>query len=330
MKNKQIILVKKPEGMIDESHFAAVFTDVPAPKDGEVLVKNRYVSIDPYLRLLTEEPATFSRGVQVGSRMESWSVGEVLESKSDAFKPSQFVVGYLGWQEYGLSEARDLRRIDPSLAPLPAFLGVLGMPGITAYFGIFRYGKPQAGQTVLISAASGTVGMTAGQLAKMHSCRVIGIAETEEKCRYLVEELHFDRAINISQRSLIEGLKEDAPEGIDLYYDNVGGETLDNALLFLRKNSRVVICGMISQYNVKTPYALKNFERLHSARATLKGFIVADLMSQWPEALSKLERWVKEKKLKHKENIFHGLENAPKALHSIFTEAPIGKTVVEV
>ncbi|QSR89580.1 NADP-dependent oxidoreductase [Methylacidiphilum caldifontis] len=330
MQNKQVILVKKPEGLIDESHFSVVFTDVPSPKEGEVLIKNHYVSIDPYLRLLSEEPTTFSRGVKVGSRMESWSVGEVIESKSHSFEPGQYVLCYLGWQQYGVCEGRDLRKIDPSLAPLPAFLGVLGMPGITAYFGIFRYGKPQAGQTVLISAASGTVGMTAGQLAKMHSCKVIGIAETDEKCQYLVEELHFDHAINVSRIKLEEGIKAYAPEGLDLYYDNVGGETLDTALLFLRKNSRVVICGMISQYNLKAPYALKNFERLHSARATLKGFIVADLMSDWPDAIIKLEKWVKEKKLKHKENIFHGLESAPKALNSIFTKAPIGKTVVEV
>ncbi|CAI9084735.1 NADP-dependent oxidoreductase [Candidatus Methylacidiphilum fumarolicum] len=330
MKNKQVILVKKPEGLINESHFSIVSTDIPTPKEGEVLVKNRYVSIDPYLRLLTEEPTTFSRGVKPGSRMESWSVGEVVESKSPVFQSGQYVLGYLGWQEYGLSNERELRPIDPSIASLPAFLGVLGMPGITAYLGMFDYGKPQAGQTVLISAAAGTVGMTAGQFAKMHSCKVVGITDSEEKCRFLLEELNFDSAINEKRENLEEKLKQYVPEGIDLYYDNVGGETLDTALLFLRKNSRVVICGMISQYNVKTPYAIKNFERLHSARATLKGFIVGDRTDRWPEAIRRLEVWVKEKKLKHRENVFHGLENAPKALHSIFTNAPIGKTVVEV
>lgn len=331
LSNRQVLLVRRPQGPIGPGDFAVVTTELSeelAP--GEILVRNRFVSVDPYLRLLAGGGDTFTEPLALGRPMASWAVGEVIASRDAKFASGESVVTYLGWQSFGVWRGAEARKVGRHGLPLPAYLGVAGMPGVTAYRGIFDIGRPKAGETVAVSAAAGAVGSIAGQLARMHGCRVIGIAGGPAKCRHLVEDLGFDATVDYKAGRLATDLRESAPEGIDLYFESVGGAVLEAVLPLLNPFARIALCGHISTYEREQTPVPKGWEFLLSRRVRLEGFIVGDRLDRWPEALARLERWAAEGKLRHEETIVEGLESAPGALQDLFQGKALGKLVVAV
>ncbi|MGD9896963.1 MAG: NADP-dependent oxidoreductase, partial [Candidatus Methylacidiphilaceae bacterium] len=271
---------------------------------------------------------TFTQPVPLGRPMTSWAAGEVLSSRVPQFSPGDRVVSYLGWQLFGICRGGEARKVGLRGLPLPAYLGVAGMPGVTAYRGIFDIGRPKAGETVVVSSAAGAVGSVAGQLARMHGCRVVGVAGGPAKCRHVVEDLGFAAAADYKGGRLPDDLRESAPEGVDVYFDNVGGAVLEAVLPLLNPFARIVLCGHISTYdNPETPIP-KGWDLLLSRRVRLEGFIVGDRLDRWPEALRRLEGWASEGKLRYEETIVEGLENAPAALQDLFQGKSLGKLVV--
>ncbi len=331
LSNRQVLWSRRPEGAFRNEDFTVVTTELPeelAP--GEILVRNRFVSIDPYLRLLAGGGDTFTEALALGQPMASWAAGEVVASRDRRIAAGDHVVTYLGWQLFGICRGETARKVGRHELPLPAYLGVAGMPGVTAYRGIFDIGRPKAGETVVISAAAGAVGSIAGQLARMHGCRVVGIAGGAAKCRHLVEDLGFGASVDYKAGRLDADLRNAAREGIDLYFDSVGGTVLEAVLPLLNPFARIVLCGHISTYDRPEAPVPKGWEFLLSRRVRLEGFIVGDRLDRWPEALGRLERWAAEGALRHEETIVEGLENAPGALQDLFLGRSFGKLVVAV
>src|SRR6185369_1876766 len=330
MQNKEIRLASRPAGVPTLEHFQFVDTDVPKPADGEVLVRMLYISVDPYLRGRMRDRKSYVQPFEVGHVIESGAVGEVIESKSPNFEAGDVVTGMFGWRKYDVAKADGLMRVIPGVSPSTA-LGVLGMPGLTAYFGLLDIGQPKEGETVVVSGAAGAVGMTVCQIAKIKGCRVVGTAGSDEKCDYLRNELGVDVAINYkTTESMVDALKEACPKGIDVYFDNVGGEVSEAVLPLINKGARLVICGQISIYNSdKPPIGLQPQPFLLVNSATMKGFIVTQYMNRFAEGITQLAQWFTSGQLKHAETIVEGFENTPHAFIGLFSGENLGKQIVK-
>jgi NADPH-dependent curcumin reductase CurA len=332
MQNKEIRLASRPTAMPVPDNFKVVDADVRPLNDGEVLVRTLYISVDPYLRGRMREGRSYVPPFEVGQVIESGVVGEVVESRAPEFQPGDIVTGMLGWRLYNVAKAAGLRKIDPRVAPVTTALGVLGMPGLTAYFGLLDIGQPKAGETVVVSGAAGAVGMTVCQIAKIKGCRTVGIAGRDDKNRYLRDELGVDATINYKTAGdMKQALAQACPNRIDVYFDNVGGEISDAVLPLLNHGARIVICGQISLYCLDKPdvgprpqpYLLVN-------RALMKGFIVSDYAARFSEGVIQLVQWLTAGKLKYAESVVEGFENTPQALIGLFTGENLGKQIVKV
>ena len=330
MENKRVLLASRPTGWVSEDNFRIETSPLPQPREGEVLVKNIYLSLDPYMRGRMNEGKSYAARQEIGEVMIGGTVGEVIESKNPKFAQGDKVLGMLGWQQYGLSDGKGLNKVDASRVPLSAYLGVLGMPGVTAWVGLLDICQPKAGETVVVSAASGAVGSVVGQIAKLKGCRAVGIAGGRQKCDYVVKELGFDACVDYKAGELNEALKAAVPDGIDCYFENVGGEILDAALRRMNAFSRIAVCGLISQYNATEPYGVKNFQSILTNRIRMQGFIVSDRMELWPKALPELVGWVAGGKIKYRETVAQGLENAPKAFIGLLKGENLGKQLVKL
>jgi len=330
MENKRVLLASRPTGWVSEDNFRIETSPVPQPREGEVLVKNIYLSLDPYMRGRMNEGKSYAARQEIGEVMIGGTVGEVIESKNPKFAQGDKVLGMLGWQQYGLSDGKGLNKVDASRVPLSAYLGVLGMPGVTAWVGLLDICQPKAGETVVVSAASGAVGSVVGQIAKLKGCRAVGIAGGRQKCDYVVKELGFDACVDYKAGELNEALKAAVPDGIDCYFENVGGEILDATLRRMNAFSRIAVCGLISQYNATEPYGVKNFQSILTNRIKVQGFIVSDRMELWARALPELIGWVASGKIKYRETVAQGLENAPKAFIGLLKGENLGKQLVKL
>jgi len=273
---------------------------------------------------------SYAKPVEIGEVMVGGAVGEVIESRNDRFRIGDFVVGALGWQLYAVSDGTGMQRVPDTSLPLSLYLGTAGMPGVTAHIGMLDICLPKAGETVVVSAAAGAVGSAAGQIARMHGCRVVGIAGGPEKCRHVVDELGFEACIDYKAEGLVENLSSATPNGVDAVFENVGGAVFDMVLRRLNPFSRIALCGLVSQYNTTDPYGVKNFASLLTNRVRLQGFIVSDSPQRWPPALADLTRWVAEGRLRYRETVAHGLEKAPAAFIGMLKGANIGKQVVRL
>jgi NADPH-dependent curcumin reductase CurA len=330
--NRQITLAGRPTGFPSESDFKLVTAEMPKPAAGECLIQGLYLSVDPYMRGRMREGPSYAAPVEVGQLMVGGVVGRVIESDFAGLRPGDIVEGYLGWQEYAVAPGKSLRKVDPSLAPISTALGVLGMPGLTAYFGLLDIGDPRPGETVVVSGAAGAVGATAGQIAKIRGCRVVGIAGSDEKIRQIVEELGFDGGCNYkSARNLTAELKHLCPDGVDVYFDNVGGRVTDAVFPLLNVRARVAVCGQISQYNLESAeMGPRLLWHLIVKRAKAQGFLVFDYASRYNEALRQLSEWVKQGKIHYRERIVDGIENAPRAFLEMMQGKNIGKQLVRL
>ncbi|MFX1534108.1 MAG: NADP-dependent oxidoreductase [Promethearchaeota archaeon] len=330
--NRQWHLAARPVGLIKESDFNWVEAPIPIPGEGEILVRNVYLSLDPTNRTWMNKEETYLPAMAIGDVMRGITIGVVEDSNNENFQQGDLVTGILGWQDYAVTDGRGLTILPKGLpVPMVIFLSVLGFIGLTAYFGLLDIGKPKSGETLVVSAAAGAVGSLVGQIGKIKSCRVIGIAGTEEKCRWITEELGFDASINYKTESVHESLRKHCPNGVDIYFDNVGGKILDTVLGHINLKARIVLCGMISQYNaiepVPGPY---NFHRILTKRARVEGFIVIDYVNRADEALSDLISWMVEDKIKYQVDVVDGLENVPKVINKLFDGSNKGKLIVKV
>ncbi len=329
--NTQIKLAKRPVGLPDESIWNIEENEIPSIQEGEVLVQLEYISLDPAMRGWLNDARSYIPPVQIGEVMRAGSVGKVIESKNNRFEVGTYLYGTGGVQQYIATDGKGWIPVNPGLAPLPMYLGTLGMPGFTAYFGLLNVGKLKEGETVLVSGAAGAVGSIVGQIAKIKGCTVVGIAGGTEKCKYLIDELDFDAAIDYKNEDVRQGIKTHCPKGIDVYFDNVGGEILDLALGRLAMHARIVICGAISQYNntteVKGP---SNYLSLLVNRATMQGFVVFDYAKDYGTAAREMAGWIQSGKLKSKEHIEEGIENFHETFLKLFNGNKRGKLVLKV
>lgn len=330
--HREITLARRPTGWPSEEDFSLVERETPEPEEGEVVVETRYLSVDPYMRGRMRESKSYADPVPIGGTMVGGAVGRVVASRSKAFKEGDYAAGQLGWRDKAVVPANELRHVNPNIAPISTSLGVLGMPGLTAYFGLFDICKPEPGETVLVSGAAGAVGTVVGQLAKIHGCRAAGVAGSNEKIRYLIDELGFDDAFNYKTvDSYKAAIREGCPEGVDCYFDNVGGELTDAVFPQFNVHARTAICGQISQYNLEKPETgPRNLFHLIIKRARVEGFLVFDFAQYYDEALAKLGEWVRAGRLKYRESVVDGLENAPAAFLGMMKGENIGKQLVRV
>jgi NADPH-dependent curcumin reductase CurA len=330
--NRQWRLAARPTGLFKDGDFEWTTEKVPELKDGELLVHNKYLSLDPTNRGWANAVDTYLPAVKLGDVMRGGTIGEVEESRNPDYKPGDHVSGLLGWQEYAITSGAGISKL-PNIpgVPLTAYLGLFGHIGLTAYFGLLDVGQPKAGETLVVSAAAGAVGSLVGQIGKIVGCRVVGIAGSDEKCRWLTEDLGFDATINYKKEKVFEGLKRTCPSGIDVDFENVGGEILDAVLAQINMGARISLCGMISQYNATEPVpGPYNLVMLVIKRARIQGFLVTDYMDRAAEAMSALGRWLTEGKIKYRVDMVEGLEQAPRAVNKLFEGANIGKLVVKV
>ena len=332
MINKQQILKKRPVGLPDKDTWEFVESKLPELTDGEMLIDQEYISLDPAMRGWINKARSYIPPVEIGDVMRAGSVGKVIKTKGKTlFNIGDHVTGWGGVQNYCITNGENFYKVDPEKAPLSYYIGILGMPGMTAYFGILEVGEIKEGDVVLVSGAAGAVGSTVGQIAKIKGCRVIGIAGGKSKCDYLTEKLGFDGAIDYKNENIANGIKKYCPKGIDVYFDNVGGEILDSALIFLRKKARVVICGAISQYNaeseVKGP---KNYLSLLVNRASMKGMVVLDYAPKYLEAMKQMAVWILEGKLFYKEDVYNGIENFRETFLRLFSGDKMGKLILKI
>ena len=332
--NKQVLLAARPKGAPRASDFRIAVTELRDPEDGEILVKNLFLSLDPYMRGRMNEGKSYAARVELDHVMVGGAVGEVAASRHPKWKVGDVVVGALGWQEYALSRGEGLMKVDAQAhqgkVPLSAYLGPVGMPGVTAWYGLLDIGKPKPGETVVVAAASGAVGSVVGQLAKIHGCRAIGIAGGKDKCDYVVNELGFDVCLDHRDPSLKERFREATASGVDVYFENVGGPILDMVLPRLNAFARIPLCGLVSQYNATEPYGVKSFASLLANRVTLQGFIVSEHMDRWPAALADLAAHVAEGRIKYRETIAEGLDSAPAAFIGMLEGKNFGKQLVKI
>jgi NADPH-dependent curcumin reductase CurA len=328
--NKQVLLASRPQGAVTPANFRIVEAPVPAPGEGEVLVRNEWLSLDPYMRGRMSDAKSYAASVEIGGLMVGQTVGEVVESRHPGFKKGDKVLTSLGWQLYGVARGKDLMLVDAKRIPASYYLGALGMPGITAWFGLFEIGKPKAGETVVVSAASGAVGSVVGQLAKQEGCRVVGIAGGKAKCDHVVGELGFDACVDYKAGNLLENLRAACPKGIDVDFENVGGELLDTVLRAMNPFSRIVVCGLIAEYNATEPYGYRNMRAILVNRIRMQGMIVFDWKDRYGEALADLAARVAAGKLRYRESVVEGLENAPQGLIGLLAGRNFGKQLVKL
>jgi NADPH-dependent curcumin reductase CurA len=333
--NRQIRLAAHPRGAPTLDDFELVEVAVPHPRRGEMLCRTIYLSLDPYMRGRMSPGPSYARGVSVGEVMVGRTVAEVVESDLDGFAPGDLVLCSNGWQEYALSDGAGVRRLDPAFAPISTALGVLGMPGLTAYVGLIDIGGARAGETVVVSAASGAVGAVVGQIARILGCRVVGVAGAAEKCAYVVDELGFDACVSHRSEDLAEELATACPEGVDVYFDNVGGKVFEAVLPLLNDFARVPVCGRISTYNdTELPSGPNQVPRVLAAtlvrRLTVRGFLVFDHADREEAFLREVGDWVRDGSLKYKEHVVDGIESAPSEFLGLFRGANFGKLLVRV
>ncbi len=330
--SREIHLRRRPVGIPKEDDFELVEVPVPKPENGELLVRNIYMSVDPYMRGRMDEYESYVPPFQLGAVMSGGTVGQVVETKIESFNVGDYVLSDRGWREYFTTRGQSLLKIDPSIAPIQSFLGTFGMPGLTAYVGLLDIGKPKEGETVFVSAAAGAVGSVACQIAKIKGCRVVGSAGSQEKIDWLTGEVGVDAAFNYKEvGKLIPELKKHCPDGIDMYFENVGGEHLEAALQLMNNYGRLVMCGSISDYNVtKPPAGPRNLGYSVTKRLTLKGFIVSDHFDQLPQFYSDMRGWIEAGRMKSRETMHEGIKNAPKAFIGLFQGANIGKMLVKI
>jgi NADPH-dependent curcumin reductase CurA len=329
-RNTKITLASRPHGWPSEDNFAVVEADVPEPRDGELLVRVHYLSLDPYMRGRMNDAKSYAAKVEIGDVMVGGTVGEVVSSKHPGFSPGDFVAANLGWQEYGVTNGAGVYKVDPTRVALSQYLGAVGMPGVTAYVGLLDIGQPKEGETVIVSAAAGAVGSVVGQLAKLRGCRAVGIAGGKTKCEYVVRELGFDACVDYKAKTFEEDLRAATPKGVDVSFENVGGAVMDSVLRRLNPFARIPLCGLVSQYNETELYGVKGFAYLLVNRVKLQGFIVSEHASRWPDALRDLGTWVAEGKIKTRETIAEGIRSAPSAFLGMLRGENVGKQLVKV
>jgi len=327
--NHQFKLARRPVGMVQRSDFEYTEAPVAEPGAGEVLVRILYISLDPAMRGWMNEGKSYVPPVGIGEVMRAGALGRVIASNDPGVAVGDHVVGVLGVQEYAVAKGKSLTKVDPRLVPLPVYLGTLGMPGMTAYFGLLDVGRPKAGETVVVSGAAGAVGQVVGQIAKIKGCRVVGIAGGKDKCDYL-RSIGFDAAIDYKHDDVKAALKQHCPKGVDVYFDNVGGDILDAVLTQLAMHARIVICGAISQYNEARMKGPSNYMSLLVNRATMQGMVVFDYASRYGEAAREMAGWMAAGELKTREDIVEGLETFPEALLKLFKGENTGKLVLKV
>ncbi|QMS88012.1 NADP-dependent oxidoreductase [Nostoc edaphicum CCNP1411] len=328
--NKQIILKSRPVGEPKESDFALLETPTPEPGEGEILSRTIYLSLDPYMRGRISGGQSYAAPVELGSVIVGGTVSQVIKSNHPQFQVGDFVLNSNGWQTYAVSKGETLRKLDPTQAPLSYSLGVLGMPGLTAYAALLDIGQPKEGETVVVSAASGAVGAVVGQIAKIKGARVVGIVGSDEKRDYIVKELGFDVGINRKTQELDSALKEAAPNGIDVYYDNTAGVILETVLQQINLGARIPLVGLISEYNATSTTPGPNLMPLLIKRALIKGFLVGDYQHRFNDFLRDITGWLQSGQLKYKEDVVVGLENAPGAFIGLLRGDNFGKLIVKV
>lgn len=329
--NRQWTLTARPVGMPKREDFTWKASPVPTPADGQILVRTHYISLDPAMRGWMNDARSYVPPIGLGEVMRAGAVGEVIASKHPDWKDGDYAVGVFGMQDYAVVEVSAAQKVDPRLAPLPLYLSALGMPGMTAYFGLLDIGNPQPGQTVVVSAASGAVGALVGQIARIKGARAVGLAGGPEKCRYVKEELGFDACIDYKHDDVGKGLSAACPNGVDVYFDNVGGEILDLCLARLARRARVVICGAISQYNnTASVQGPRNYLSLLINNARMEGFVVFNYAKRYAEGMRDMATWLKEGRLKSREDIVDGLETFPETLLKLFTGENFGKLMIKV
>lgn len=331
MHYKQWQLAKRPVGEPTRENWNLASVELPQVTQGQIAVKVKYISLDPAMRGWMNDSKSYIEPVQIDEVMRASTVGEVIESKSDHFAVGDHVYGHFGVQEYAVVSDKGVHKVDPDLAPLERYLGVLGMPGMTAYFGLINTGLPKEGETVVVSGAAGAVGTVVGQIAKIKGCRVVGIAGGKDKCDYVVDELGFDAAVDYKSDAFRKDLKAACPKGVDVYFDNVGGDILDEVLTKINLRARIVICGAISQYNNTTPVkGPSNYLSLLVNRARMEGIVVFDNVKEYPMAAKDMATWIAQGKLKAKEHVVSGIETFPETLLMLFRGENFGKLVIKV
>ena len=329
--NIKVLLAARPKGYPRNEDFLVIESEIPKIKEGELLVKIDWLSLDPYMRGRMNDVKSYAPSVEVGEVMVGGAVGTIIESRTSLFSTGEIVEGSFGWQSYALSNGLGLRKINPELGPIQSSIGVLGMPGLTAYFGLLDVCQPIAGDTVVVSAASGAVGQIAGQIAKIMGCRVIGTAGTNEKVQFIVDELGFDAGINYKTENVGTSLNSACPDGIDIYFDNVGGFVTDEVIKRINTGARIAICGQVSQYNLEEPeLGPRNLFHLTKSQAKMEGFLVFAYEARYDEALHRLSKWINQDKLKYKEDIVEGIRNAPQTFIGMLNGENLGKTLIKV
>ena len=333
--NRQVVLASRPEGEPRPDNFRVVEKPAPEPQEGEVLLRTLWLSLDPYMRGRMSAARSYAKPVEVGGVLVAGTVSRVEASRHKDYAPGDIVLAYSGWQDYAISNGSDLRKLDPRRAPISTALGVLGMPGMTAYTGLNTIGQPKAGETVVVAAAAGPVGSAVGQIAKLKGCRAVGIAGGADKCRYLTAELGFDAAVDHRAPDFADKLREACPKGIDVYFENVGGAVWDAVFPLLNDFARIPVCGLIAQYNETAAPTGQNtvpqlMRTVLTKRLTIRGFIVRDFASQAADFERDVGQWLRDGKLKYREDVVEGLENAPQAFIGLLKGRNFGKLLVRV
>ena len=334
---KRIVLASRPVGEPKPSDFRLEDYQVPTPGDGQLLLRTVWLSLDPYMRGRMSDGPSYSAPVPIDGVMEGGTVAEVVASNNPGFAKGDYVLAHSGWQQYAVSDGKGLRKVDPKVASISTAVGVLGMPGMTAYTGLLEIGKPKAGETVVVAAASGAVGSAVGQIAKIKGARAVGIAGGKDKCDYVKNELGFDDCLDHRDPDLKAKLKDACPKGIDVYFENVGGKVFDTVFPLLNPFSRIPVCGLIADYNTifgkdtpTPPWANSIMRAILVKRLTFRGFIVSDFAAMFPDFIRDMPQWLKEGKLKHKEFVTEGIESAPEAFMGLLKGANFGKQLVRV
>ena len=328
--NRQVLLASRPQGAVTEQNFRIVDAPLPEPAVGEVLVKNQWLSLDPYMRGRMSDAKSYAPPAKLDDVMVGQTVGEVVDSRDPAIRVGDTVLTQLGWQSHGIAKVADVTKVDARRVPASCYLGVLGMPGLTAWFGLREIGQPKAGETVLVSAASGAVGSVVGQLAKIQGCRTVGIAGGKAKCEYVIDELGFDACVDHRAGNLDDDLRVACPDGVDVDFENVGGAVLDAALRVMNRHSRIVVCGLIAEYGLQEPYSHTGLRSVLVNRIRMQGMIIFDWKDRFGEALPTLASYVADGKLKYRESIVDGLDNAPRALIALLGGENFGKQLVRI
>lgn len=328
--NRQIVLARRPQGVPRSDDFMLIESPLPRPGDGQILCRTVYLSLDPYMRGRMSEGRSYARSVEIGQVMVGGTVSEVIESRHPSFKAGDIVLGHDGWQTYAVSNGAGTRTLDPVQAPISTALGVLGMPGLTAYVGLLDIGQPRGGETVVVAAASGAVGSVVGQIAKLKGCRAVGIAGSDDKCRFVVDTLGFDACVNHRAADLAGALRQACPSGIDVYFENVGGAVLDAVLRLVNPGARIPLCGLISQYNATESARGPDLRPVLVNRVTIRGFIVSDHADRQADFLRDMTRWVHEGRVRYREDVVEGLPQAPRALIGLLEGRNFGKVIVRV